>query len=146
MKNIKSIILAAICILAFASCKKQDPAEVYLEVNRNNISGNWELSTWNGRPLEEGSYFKITLVRNDGTFTIIQNLDAFPESPREITGRYDLADDPALGTVISGIYDHDAGRWSHDYIVSALTSTSMTWTAVDDASFIQVFTRESISE
>lgn len=144
--KLRYFILAAICVLSLASCTKQDGGEVYLEVNRNNISGSWELSTWNGKPLEEGSYFRITLVRNDGTFTILQNLDAFPEYPREITGRYDLADDDALGTVISGIYDHDSGRWSHDYVISGLTSTSMTWTAVDDGSFVQVFTRESISE
>lgn len=143
--KLKTIILAAISILAISSCKK-DVAPAYLEVNRNNISGSWELSTWNGKPLQKGSYFRITLVRNDGTFTILQNLDAFPEYPREITGRYDLADDDALGTVISGIYDHDSGRWSHDYVISGLTSTSMTWTAVDDGSFVQVFTRESISE
>lgn len=143
--KLKTIILAAISILAISSCKKEE-APAYLEVNRNNISGSWELSTWNGKPLEKGSYFRITLVRNDGTFTILQNLDAFPEYPREITGRYDLADHDALGTVISGIYDHDSGRWSHDYVISGLTSTSMTWTAVDDGSFVQVFTRESISE
>ena len=143
--KLKTIILAAISILAISSCKKEE-APAYLEVNKNNISGYWELSTWNGEAIKEGSYFQMNLVRNDETFTIIQNLDAFPEYPREITGRYDLADDDALGTVISGIYDHDSGRWSHDYVISGLTSTSMTWTAVDDGSFVQVFTRESISE
>lgn len=142
MKPIKSIAIAAICLLSLASCKKQDDAAtIYLEVTRYNISGFWELSTWNGSSLEEGSYFRINMVRSDETFTIIQNLDAFPESPRQITGRYSLADDDALGTVISGLYDHDSGYWSHDYVISKLTSTSMTWTAVDDPSFVQEFVR-----
>ena len=45
--KLKTIILAAISILAISSCKK-DEAPAYLEVNRNNISGSWELSTWTG--------------------------------------------------------------------------------------------------
>ena len=138
--KLKTIILAAISILAISSCKKEE-VPAYLEVNKNNISGYWELSTWNGEAIKEGSYFQMNLVRNDETFTIIQNLDAFPESPRQITGRYGLATDPALGTIISGIYDHDSGYWSHDYIISELTPTSMTWTAVDDPLFVQIFTR-----
>ncbi|MGN0190396.1 MAG: hypothetical protein ACI39U_01950 [Candidatus Cryptobacteroides sp.] len=140
MKKIQSICLAAICVLALSSCSK-DETPSFLEVNRNNISGYWMLSTWNGKALEEGSYFQMNLVRNDGTFTIVQNLDAFPDAPRQITGRYDLRNDDALGTIISGLYDHDSGYWSHEYVISSLTPTSMTWTAVDDRAFVQVFTR-----
>ena len=140
MKNIKSILLAVLC-LTVLSCNKHKEEEVYLEVNRNNISGCWSLSSWNGNELAEGSYFYIELLRNDGSYTIVESLDGFSEAPSRITGRYALADDEVLGTVISGLYDHDSGYWAHDYVISQLTATSMVWTAVDDPSFVQLFVR-----
>lgn len=146
MKRIKSILLLALCALLSACDKPATGEEPYLEVNRNNISGAWELSQWNGKDLADGSYFHINLVRNDGTFTILQNLDAFPESPREITGRYDLVQDDVFGTVISGLYDHDSGFWAHEYAISKLSASSMVWTAVDDPYFVQLFKRIDASE
>ena len=140
MKNIKSILLAVLC-LTVLSCNKHKEEEAYLEVNRNNISGCWSLSSWNGNELAEGSYFYIELLRNDGSYTIVESLDGFSEAPSRITGRYALADDEVLGTVISGLYDHDSGYWAHDYVISQLTATSMVWTAVDDPSFVQLFVR-----
>ena len=56
MKNIKSILLAVLC-LTVLSCNKHKEEEAYLEVNRNNISGCWSLSSWNGQVLAEGSHF-----------------------------------------------------------------------------------------
>ena len=146
MKRIKTILLLSLCALLSACNKLATEEEPYLEINRNNISGVWELSQWNGNDLAEGSYFHINLVRNDGTFTILQNLDAFHESPREITGRYDLVQDDVLGTVISGLYDHDSGFWAHNYVISKLTASSMVWTAVDDPDFVQLFKRIDVSE
>ena len=140
MRNIKSV-LVTLCLAAAFSCSKPHVQDENLEVNRNNISGEWVLSLWNGSPLAEGTYFNMTLVRNDATFTITQNMDAFPESPREITGRFDLAADEVYGTVISGVYDHDAGFWSHDYAITRLTSKEMEWVAVDDEDFVQLFLR-----
>ena len=140
MKNIKSILIAVLCLTAL-SCNKHHEEEVYLEVNRNNISGCWALSSWNGNELAEGSFFYIKLVRNDGSYTILESLDAFPEAPSRITGRYALSDDEVFGTVISGLYDHDAGYWAHDYVISLLTADSMVWTAVDDPFFVQTFVR-----
>ena len=40
-----------------------------------------------------------------------------------------------------GKYDYDGGLWGHDYIVTDLTATSMTWTAKDDETFVQKFER-----
>lgn len=142
MKYINAIF-AAFCLLSCVCCSKPDNGgeEPLLEVNRNNISGEWELVEWNGNSLEEGTFFRITLVRNDGTFTIVQNMDAFPEIPREITGRYDLREDEVYGSVISGIYDHDSGFWSHEYSISSLTAVRMQWVAVDEPGFVQIFER-----
>ena len=141
MKRIKTILLLSLCALLSACNKPATEEEPYLEINRNNISGVWELSQWNGNDLAEGSYFHINLVRNDGTFTIVQNMDAFPEIPREITGRYDLREDEVYGSVISGIYDHDSGFWSHEYSITSLTDVRMQWVATDDPDFVQIFER-----
>lgn len=137
----KTRLTFIVILLALCSCGKETPQIEYLEVNRNNISGSWKLDSWNSEPMLEGSYFYINLVRNDGTYTIRQNLDGFPESGRTITGSYDLRDEEGVGTIISGLYDHDSGFWSHEYIIRKLTADSMEWTALDDGSFIQTFSR-----
>ena len=54
MKGIKSII--ALTVMAFLSiaCSKDEPVVIeYLDVNANNISGQWELASWNGEALDE---------------------------------------------------------------------------------------------
>ena len=62
MKHIKAIF-AAFCLLGCVCCTKSNSGEEpLLEVNRNNISGEWELVEWNGNSLEEGTFFRINLV------------------------------------------------------------------------------------
>ena len=50
--------LAALALMS-VSCDKNDiaePVEPQLEVNANNISGSWELVSWNGAELHDGTY------------------------------------------------------------------------------------------
>lgn len=146
MKYIKYLILTLIAV-ATVSCDKNDLSEkvVYLEVNANNISGQWELTEWNGNALQSGTYVYLDIVRNDRTYTMYQNLDSFMDVPHVVTGSYYLETDPELGAVIRGNYDHDSGDWSHRYIIKDLTATGMTWVAKDDETFVQKFVRiESI--
>ena len=117
------------------------PEEIQLEVNANNISGKWELTDWNGNAPAGGTYVYLDIVRNDRTYSMYQNMDT--AKPRKITGTYSIETDPELGAIIHGSYDHDAGLWSHRYIVTSLTSDRMEWVAKDDASFTQVFKRVS---
>lgn len=140
--NALSLICAALT-LAATSCTKEENggAEEPLEVNMNNISGSWELVSWNGNPLEGGTYLHLTLVRNDASFTLEQNLNSFGDIPQTLTGRYSLSEDEMLGSIIEGLYDHDYGFWSHKYIISALYPNTMVWTALDDANEIQIFNR-----
>ena len=120
-------------------------AEQRLEVNTNNISGQWELMTWNGEFLNEATYVYIDIVRNDRTYTMYQNIDSFSDVPHRITGSYYLENDPEIGAVIRGNYDHDSGDWAHRYIITDLTQGQMTWTAKDNPEYIQVWHRiESI--
>ena len=145
----KILVLLSIIALAFSatSCEKEqnNAQPQQLEVNAHNISGQWELVQWNGNALVEGTYVYLDIVRNDKTYTMYQNMDSFTNVPHVITGSYALSTDVELGAIIRGIYDHDCGEWSHRYVIKSLTSNTMEWVAVDDASFTQTYIRvESI--
>ena len=110
------MLAVALAAMTMVACNKNDqsePAEPQLEVNANNISGNWELVKWNESELEDGTYVYINFVRNGKTYTMYQN------------------------------YDHDSGDWAHRYIVKSLTATKMVFVAKDDATFVQEFARIS---
>lgn len=139
----KILILLSIIAIAAVSCEKNPMREEppQLEVNANNISGQWELVQWNGEYLTEGTYVYLDIVRNDRTYTMYQNMDSFSNVPHVITGSYRLSTDEELGAIIRGTYDHDSGEWSHRYIIKSLTSNTMEWVATDDSSFTQTFIR-----
>ena len=139
----KILILLSIITLAAVSCDKTPmPEEApQLEVNANNISGQWELVEWNGSNLTEGTYVYLDIVRNDKTYTMYQNMDSFNNVPHVLTGSYHLSTDVELGAIIRGTYDHDSGEWSHRYIIKSLTANEMLWVATDDLSFSQKFVR-----
>lgn len=146
MNIVKTILAVALAAMTMVSCDKNDqsePAEIQLEVNANNISGNWELVKWNESELEDGTYVYINFVRNDKTYTMYQNFDSFSNVPHVVSGSYYIDTDPELGAIIRGNYDHDSGDWTHRYIVKSLTATKMVFVAKDDATFVQEFARIS---
>lgn len=146
MNIVKTILAVALAAMTMVSCDKNDqsePAEIQLEVNANNISGNWELVKWNESELEDGTYVYINFVRNDKTYTMYQNFDSFSNVPHVVSGSYYIDTDPELGAIIRGNYDHDSGDWAHRYIVKSLTATKMVFVAKDDATFVQEFARIS---
>ena len=141
MKHFFRIVAVLIAVTAIVSCSKtQEPVIEYLPVTANNISGDWTLVEFSCSELIEGSYLNISFARNDKTFVMKQNLDSFGDIPHETTGEFNIL--PQQGqSIIQGKYDHDGGLWAHDYIVSALTATTMTWTAVGEPTNIQKFER-----
>lgn len=146
MNIVKTILAVALAAMTMVSCDKNDqsePAEIQLEVNANNISGNWELVKWNESELEDGTYVYINFVRNDKTYTMYQNFDSFSNVPHVVSGSYYIDTDPELGAIIRGNYDHDSGDWAHRYIIKSLTATKMVFVAKDDATFVQEFARIS---
>lgn len=147
MKRIFNLMML-LAAFAAVSCERVDDGgdqEQLLEVNANNISGQWQLILWNDAFLNEGTYVYIDIVRNDRTYTMYQNIDSFKDVPHKVTGSYYLEIDPAVGAVIRGNYDHDSGDWAHRYIITDLTNSKMTWTAKDDPTFVQIWSRvESI--
>ena len=144
----KRFILLTISLLvaslSFVSCDDEPivPTEPQLEVTANNIAGEWQLSSWKGAPLAEGSYVYIAFDRRERTFCIYQNLDSF--STRELTGAFYIETDPELGAVIRGSYDYDRGDWAHRYIVTSLTANERLWVAKDDAEDVSVYVRAEI--
>ena len=144
----KRFILLTISLLvaslSFVACDDEPivPTEPQLEITANNIAGEWQLSSWKGAPLAEGSYVYIAFDRRERTFCIYQNLDSF--STRELTGAFYIETDPELGAVIRGSYDYDRGDWAHRYIVTSLTANEMVWVAKDDAEDVSVYVRAEI--
>ena len=141
----KILTLISIIALAFsaASCEKEENNALpqQLEVNAHNISGQWKLVQWSDKPMAEGTYVYLDIVRNDKTYTMYQNMDSFTNVPHVLTGSYNIYTDVELGAVIRGSYDHDSGEWTHRYIIKSLTANEMLWVATDDASFTQKFAR-----
>ena len=144
----KRFILLTISLLvaslSFVACDDEPvvPTEPQLEVTANNIAGEWQLSSWKGAPLAEGSYVYLSFDRRERTFCIYQNLDSF--STRELTGAFYIETDPELGAVIRGSYDYDRGDWAHRYVVTSLTANEMVWVAKDDAEDVSVYVRAEI--
>lgn len=144
MNKIRTIISLAfvMTVSTLVSCEKvEKDTIVYLEVNANNISGQWKLVEWNGAELTADTYVYLDIVRNSKTYTMYQNVDSFDNVPHVVTGSYSLEADPELGAIIRGNYDYDSGDWAHRYIVKNLTATEMIWVAKDDEDFIQKYRR-----
>ena len=136
-----SLLMAS---LSFVACDDEPvvPTEPQMEVTANNIAGEWQLSSWKGAPLAEGSYVYLSLDRRERTFCIYQNLDSF--STRELTGAFYIETDPELGAIIRGSYDYDRGDWAHRYIVTSLTANEMVWVAKDDTEDVSIYSRVEI--
>ncbi|MBR5135721.1 MAG: lipocalin family protein [Rikenellaceae bacterium] len=136
-----SLLMAS---LSFVACDDEPvvPTEPQLEVTANNIAGEWQLSSWKGAPLAEGSYVYLSFDRRERTFCIYQNLDSF--STRELTGAFYIETDPELGAIIRGSYDYDRGDWAHRYVVTSLTANEMVWVAKDDTEDVSVYSRVEI--
>ena len=141
MKLFRTMILMLSAVALFAACTAEAPVVEYLDVTPNNISGEWELVQWEGKPLEEGTYFYIEFIRKDRKYVIYQNFKSIAELPEVLTGNFNIETDVELGAVIIGMYDFDGGYWAHDYEVNNLTRSQMEWVAVDDRNFTQKFVK-----
>ena len=145
-KITNAILLAAVTLFATVSCEKA-PVVVSdeLEVNANNISGQWELVSMNGNQILEGSSLHMEFIRNDKKFVIEDGMEGFAAAPKISTGRFDFEENDALGVILIGIYDHDNGFWNDKYIVSSLTKDTLTLTGVKSG-LVQVFHRMAEDE
>lgn len=134
------MVFATLVLATFVACSEDSEPQVeVMDVTRSNIAGTWMLESWNGAPLADGSYVYITFERADRTFTMWQNIDSF--GPRKLTGLFWIDIDEELGAIIRGNYDHGVGEWTHRYVVSDLTATSMIWRAKDNMDDVSIYVR-----
>ncbi len=142
MNKIKSIFAVLAVAMVSVACGKEEPVkEVELDVTPNNVAGEWKLVQWNGEGLDADTYFYIDLVRKERKFTIYQNFDSMGEMPHIVTGEFNIELSDIGEPIVRGMYDYSEGFWSHKYLVTSLTKTTMVWTSVEDPDFVQKFER-----
>ena len=144
MKKLIKLTMAVAALLVMFACTDKIEIPKYLDVTPNNISGSWRLESSCGQALAEGTYVYIDFDRKERSFEMFQNTDSF--STRYITGRYFIYTDAEAGAIIRGDYNYGNGEWAHRYVVSDLTSKRMTWTALDNSDYVDVYVRCEIPD
>ena len=127
-----------LAVVLFAACDKTIETPETLEVKPYNLEGTWVLAELSGNALADSAYVYLVIDRGY-TYEIYENTASM--YPVLFTGKYELEYDWRVGDVISGTYDYDLGAWAHEYVITELYEKSMTWTAKDDASYVQKFVR-----
>ena len=127
-----------LAVVLFAACDKTIETPETLEVKPYNLEGTWVLAELSGNALADSAYVYLVIDRGY-TYEIYENTASM--YPVLFTGKYELEYDWRVGDVISGTYDYDLGAWGHEYVITDLYEMSMTWTAKDDASYVQKFVR-----
>lgn len=153
MKTFFKVITLGVLLCCFGACKEDNTYadNTPKEITYAQVAGCWQLTEWSGESWADADatkpFFYIILERREDpdrgvhTFEIYQNIDS--SKSRYLTGSYELEYDEDKGTFISGIYDHDAGAWTSEYLISAFTSSVMTWIVTDDATDVSIYTRRS---
>ena len=114
-----------------------DPTPV--EVKLENLVGEWQLTSWTGADAFPGEGRAIYLKLDaSGNFTLYQKTIQVA-GVVSYKGSFTL--DVATATV-SGKYS-DNENWANSYVVSAITSSTMNWTAVGTTE-VSKFTRTQI--
>lgn len=152
MKNILKIALSLLILLPAVSCEKQNTGSeeiVYLDVNANNISGDWKLDSWEGGQMADADVaVYLRFIRKNTRYEMYSNIGSMEFVRR--TGDFVITADDNLGAVLSGSYDYTLGEtWNHDYVVTLIErngAAEMTLTAVDDAGNVCTYVRCSIPE
>jgi hypothetical protein len=137
MKKIINLLLL-LAVVLFVACDETIETPETLEVKPYNLEGTWVLAELNGDALADSAYVYLVIDRGY-TYEIYENTASM--YPVLFTGKYELEYDWRVGDVISGTYDYDLGAWDHEYVITNLYEKSMTWTAKDDASYVQEFVR-----
>ena len=137
MKKIINLLLL-LAVVLFVACDETVETPETLEEKPYNLEGTWVLAELNGDALADSAYVYLVIDRGY-TYEIYENTASM--YPVLFTGKYELEYDWRVGDVISGTYDYDLGAWAHEYVITNLYEKSMTWTAKDDASYVQEFVR-----
>lgn len=134
MRKWMTAFLSAAMLVAASSCSKDETVAEPLAVTYASISGTWTLVELNGSPIDGDSIYRYLVIgrkadekTGDRPFEFWQNLNSDKSEYR--SGTYILGTEDESGNpAITGTFDHAAGDWSDDYIITDFTETSMTWT------------------
>ena len=128
MKHFKLLLLMASALLMF-SCEKpinNDPPLPEPEVTLRTIAGAWQLTEWNGKALQEGTYLYIELDKNQ-RFEMWDNLGSMYTEHK--TGSFAISKDDDERTIITGQYDNGVGDWNNSYVAYFMANGDyMAWT------------------
>lgn len=128
MKHFKLLLLMASALLMF-SCEKpinNDPPLPEPEVTLRTIAGVWQLTEWNGKALQEGTYLYIELDKNQ-RFEMWDNLGSMYTEHK--TGSFAISKDDDERTIITGQYDNGVGDWNNSYVAYFMANGDyMAWT------------------
>lgn len=132
-------LISLLFLLCACSSNEEEPAEQPIAVTYATVAGTWQLTQYYGKPLPNGTYLYMVLDRKEHIVQLYSNLNSAYTILRE--GTYTIDGDDYYGHTISGSYGVLAGDWQHIYNVALYQSGYMQWTAKDDATYQQVFTR-----
>ena len=128
MKHFKLLLLMASALLMF-SCEKpinNDPPLPEPEVTLRTIAGAWQLTEWNGKALQEGTYLYVELDKNQ-RFEMWDNLGSMYTEHK--TGSFAISKDDDERTIITGQYDNGVGDWNNSYVAYFMANGDyMAWT------------------
>lgn len=133
--------------LAIGACSDDNDPVVpdALPVNYANIAGTWQLTEWNGEPMNDKRYCYMIIGRKADEQTGKRSLETYlnidSDKSRHLTSTYELESDEELGVIIRGVYDYAGGFWNNSYIIKNMASDSMTWIVENDPSDVSVYTR-----
>ena len=116
--------------LATTGCEKPAPLpeEQPIVVNYAALDGAWQLTSWQGAPLDENSYLYIEFDRSERRYTMWDNIDSMYAT--NTTGTFTITAEEDGSYTLSGTYDHGVGDWSYRYEVRILNNgNSMQWRA-----------------
>jgi len=133
-------LMAVLAAVMAVSCAKENPATDYLEVNASNLNGNWKLTSIDGAPINDGTYFYINFESSGHEYKLWENLTSIPESYNFDKGTFRIDVDEEEGAYIRGI-NEVLEDWAHLYLIVDLTENSMTWIALDDKTIVHKLVR-----
>lgn len=138
--NLMMIFSFLLCVTACSTSEDAPVVEMPLEATYSNVAGTWQLTNWNGAPLNEGLYCYMELDRKNQTFVIYDNMDSMYD--KKMTGSYKLSKDKNDENVdlISGEYAFGFGTWNNVYQI-VVFEERMEWTVQGDATDVSIYER-----
>ena len=110
--------LLLITTLTTAGCEKPAPLpeERPMVVNYAALEGAWQLTHWQGAPLEANSYLYVEFYRSERRYTIWDNIGSMYAT--DTTGTFTITEEVDGTYTLSGTYDYGVGDWSNTYEVT----------------------------